>query len=107
MPDTAEELKAVAAKLGASSSDIHFGKSATETSVKRSRLADYRVVYFATHGLVAGDVQGLGEPSLALTLPKEPSDLDDGCINVLRVDTRGIPCHYWPELAIPSAGWAR
>jgi hypothetical protein len=28
-------------------------------------------------------------------------------INVLRVDTRGIPCHYWPELAIPSAGWAR
>jgi tetratricopeptide (TPR) repeat protein/CHAT domain-containing protein len=85
LPDTAEELKAVAAKLGASSSDIHLGNRATETNVKRSRLADYRVVYFATHGLVAGDVQGLGEPSLALTLPKEPSDLDDGLLTASEV----------------------
>ena len=38
--------------------------------MKRAALADYRVVYFATHGLVAGDVKGLGEPSLALTMPK-------------------------------------
>jgi hypothetical protein len=85
LPDTAEELKAVAAKLGASLGDIHLGNRATETNVKRSRLADYRVVYFATHGLVAGDVQGLGEPSLALTLPKEPSDLDDGLLTASEV----------------------
>ena len=85
LPDTAEELKAVAVKLGASLSDIHLGKSATETNVKRARLADYRVVYFATHGLVAGDVQGLGEPSLALTLPKDPSDLDDGLLTASEV----------------------
>src|SRR5262245_47149823 len=78
LPDSAEELKAVAAKLGASSSDIHLGRNATEANVKRLPLADYRVVYFATHGLVAGDVEGLGEPSLALTLPKDPSELDDG-----------------------------
>ena len=43
-------------------------------------MAEYRVVYFATHGLVAGDVQGLAEPSLALTLLKEPSDFDDGLL---------------------------
>jgi hypothetical protein len=28
--------------------------------------------------LVAGDVEGLAEPSLALTLPKQPTELDDG-----------------------------
>ena len=56
--NSAEELKAVATKLGASSSDIHLGKNATEVNVKRLPLADYRVVYFATHGLVAGDVEG-------------------------------------------------
>jgi len=56
--DTADELKAVAAKLGAVSGDIHLAKAATETAVKRLPLADYRVVYFATHGLVAGDVKG-------------------------------------------------
>jgi CHAT domain-containing protein len=85
LPDSAEELKAVAAKLGASSSDIHLGRNATEVNVKRLPLGDYRIVYFATHGLVAGDVEGLGEPSLALTLPKEPSELDDGLLTASEV----------------------
>ena len=85
LPDSAEELKAVAAKLGAPSSDIHLGRNATEANVKRLPLADYRVVYFATHGLVAGDVEGLGEPSLALTLPNEPSELDDGLLTASEV----------------------
>ena len=85
LPDSAEELKAVAAKLGASSSDIHLGRNATEANVKRLPLADYRVVYFATHGLVAGDVEGLGEPSLALTLPNKPSELDDGLLTASEV----------------------
>jgi CHAT domain-containing protein len=85
LPDSAEELKAVAAKLGAPSSDIHLGRDATEANVKRLPLADYRVLYFATHGLVAGDVEGLGEPSLALTLPNEPSELDDGLLTASEV----------------------
>jgi CHAT domain-containing protein len=85
LPDSAEELKAVAAELGALSSDIHLGRSATEANVKHLPLADYRVVYFATHGLVAGDVEGLGEPSLALTLPNEPSQLDDGLLTATEV----------------------
>jgi CHAT domain-containing protein len=83
--DTADELKAVAGKLGAAAGDIHLGNDATETTVKRTALADYRVVYFATHGLVAGDVAGLGEPSLALTLPKQPTDLDDGLLTASEV----------------------
>jgi CHAT domain-containing protein len=83
--DTADELKAVAAKLGANSADIHLEKDASETTVKRAALADYRIVYFATHGLVAGEVAGLAEPSLALTLPKEPSELDDGLLTASEV----------------------
>src|SRR4029450_167052 len=85
LPDSAEELKAVAAKLGASSSDIYLGRNATEENVKRLPLAGYRVGYFATPGLVAGDVEGLGEPSLALTLPNEPSELDDGLLTASEV----------------------
>jgi CHAT domain-containing protein len=85
LPESAEELKAVAAKLGASASDIYLGRNATEENVKRLPLSDYRVVYFATHGLVAGDVEGLGEPSLALTLPNEPSELDDGLLTASEV----------------------
>lgn len=83
--DTATELKTVAKKLGAPASDIYLDKNATEINVKDKPLADYKVVYFATHGLVAGDVTGMGEPSLALTLPSEPSALDDGLLTASEV----------------------
>ena len=61
-------------------SDIHLGEDASETTVKRAPLADYGIVYFATHGLVAGDVKGIAEPSLVLSIPKQPSELDDGLL---------------------------
>jgi len=84
LPDTAVELRAVAGKLGAPS-DVLLGAAANETAVKRAPLADYRIVYFATHGLVAGDVEELGEPALVLSLPKEPSELDDGLLTASEV----------------------
>jgi CHAT domain-containing protein len=80
LPDTADELKAVASDLGVAAADIHLGSDASETTVKRARLSDYGIIYFATHGLVAGDVKGLAEPSLALSIPKQPSELDDGLL---------------------------
>jgi CHAT domain-containing protein/Tfp pilus assembly protein PilF len=80
LPDTADELKGVASDLGVAAADIHLGADASETTVKRLALADYGIIYFATHGLVAGDVKGLAEPSLALSTPKQPSELDDGLL---------------------------
>jgi len=53
--------------------------------VKSLSLRDYRIIYFATHGLVAGDVKGLGEPSLALTLPQTPTEKDDGLLTASEV----------------------
>ena len=80
LADTADEIKKIASKLGASPADIYLGKAASETAVKHAQLSDYRVVYFATHGLVAGDVKGIGEPALALSIPADPSELDDGLL---------------------------
>ncbi len=85
LPDTADELNAVARDLGVPASDIHLGADASETTVKRARLSDYSIIYFATHGLVAGDVKGLAEPSLALSMPKQPSELDDGLLTASEV----------------------
>jgi hypothetical protein len=83
--DAADELRGVAAALGAPAADIHLDEDATETRVKRTQLESYRVVYFATHGLVAGDVKGFGKPSLALTLPAKPTQLDDGLLTASEV----------------------
>jgi CHAT domain-containing protein/Tfp pilus assembly protein PilF len=85
LPDTADELRAIAQSLGVSMADILLGRDASVTAVKRAPLANYRIVYFATHGLVAGDVKGLAEPSLALSVPAKPTDEDDGLLKASEV----------------------
>jgi CHAT domain-containing protein/tetratricopeptide (TPR) repeat protein len=87
LPDTALELKAVATKLGAPMSDIHLGADATEATLRNAKLSDFRIIYFATHGLVAGDVQGLAEPALVLTLPSTPTEPDDGLLTASKIAT--------------------
>src|SRR5262249_23117669 len=65
-------------------SNIRVGLDATVTAVKTSNLDEFRIVYFATHGLVAGDLgkfaEGKVEPSLALSIPDKPTDFDDGLL---------------------------
>jgi tetratricopeptide (TPR) repeat protein/CHAT domain-containing protein len=85
LADTADELKKIASSLGAGADDIYLREAASETTVKRIPLSDYRVVYFATHGLVAGEVKGLAEPSLALTLPRQASEADDGLLTASEI----------------------
>lgn len=85
LPETASELRAVARTLGASEKDINLREAATETRVKTAPLKDYRVLHFATHGLVAGDLSGLNEPALVLTLPAEATEADDGLLTASEV----------------------
>jgi CHAT domain-containing protein len=89
--DTADELKSIGSSLGAPAKDLILGVNASETTVKAlsgsGRLAEYRVVAFATHGLVAGDIKGLAEPALALTVPDVPTEADDGLLTASEVAT--------------------
>jgi tetratricopeptide (TPR) repeat protein/CHAT domain-containing protein len=87
--DTADELCAVAKDLRLSADDILLGAKASEAALKtlsdNGKLAQYRVVHFATHGTIAGDIEGTSEPGLILTPPKESSDLDDGYLSASEV----------------------
>jgi CHAT domain-containing protein len=85
LPDTADEIRDIAQRLGAAEGDIFLGRAASEARVKSLPLSDYRIVYFATHGLVAGDVKGLAEPSLALTIPATPTAEDDGLLTASEI----------------------
>ena len=74
LPETADELRAVAKILGASSEDIELEEAASVTTVKNHPLSNYRVVYFATHALVAGEVEKFAkikaEPALSYPFPR-------------------------------------
>ena len=80
LPDTADEVRSIAAALRADMArDVFLGDRANELSVRTSNLANRKVVMFATHGLVPGDLNGLTQPALALSAP-----------NVARIDGDGL-----------------
>jgi CHAT domain-containing protein/Tfp pilus assembly protein PilF len=90
LPDTADELRAVAKIIGAPLTDIRLGKEATERAVRAVRLSDYRILHFATHALVANETAlfaAQAEPALALALPLNPSEQDDGLLTSSEVAT--------------------
>ncbi|MBL8348121.1 MAG: CHAT domain-containing protein [Rubrivivax sp.] len=83
LPDTAQELRDIAGVMKADAArDLHLGLAASERSVKSLDLSDYKVVAFATHGLMAGDVDGLDQPALALSNPQLTREDDDGLLTM-------------------------
>lgn len=83
LPDTADELRSVADAMQADlSKSLYLGKSANEKIVKQAKLDGYKVVAFATHGLIPGELNGLTQPALALTAP-QIADVDgDGLLTM-------------------------
>jgi CHAT domain-containing protein len=70
LPDSRPEIQAIAKVLGADpAQDIYLGREASEQNVKTKDLSGYKVISFATHGLVSGDLNGLNQPALALSSP--------------------------------------
>jgi CHAT domain-containing protein len=93
LPETADELCAVARLAGSQQDAVYLGEKATETTIKAlsadGTLAQARVVHFATHGLLAGETEMLGssraEPALRLTPPALASEEDDGLLTALEI----------------------
>ncbi|EHR02240.1 CHAT domain-containing tetratricopeptide repeat protein [Bradyrhizobium sp. WSM471] len=83
LPDTADELKSIALALQADPSKVLFlGKNATESAVKTMNLSGFRIVAFATHGLVPGELNGLTQPALALSSPTVTGEGGDGLLTM-------------------------
>ena len=80
LPESAGELRALASSLGAGEGSLLLRERATESAVKAGALAGARVVAFATHAGVAGELPGLAEPALVLTPPVTATEEDDGLL---------------------------
>ncbi len=83
LPDTADEVRSIAAALNADPiKDVMVGREANERRVRSMDLANRKVVMFATHGLVPGDLNGLSQPALALSAPNVADVDGDGLLTV-------------------------
>jgi CHAT domain-containing protein len=84
LPETAGELQAEAKLFNAAQGSVLLADAATVTAVKGADLASRRIIAFATHGLLAGDV-GVAEPGLVLTPPANPTPADDGLLKASEI----------------------
>lgn len=83
LPDTADEVRSIALALNADPiKDVFTGREANERRVRSMDISNRKVVMFATHGLVPGDLNGLTQPALALSAPNV-ADIDgDGLLTL-------------------------
>lgn len=89
-----EELRAMADTLGAGDSLILSGAKASEAELRATDLSRADILTFATHGVTAGELDGLDEAALVLSPPAsdDPAS-DDGLLTTteiaaLRLDAR-------------------
>ena len=83
LPDTADELKSIALALQADPTKVlNLGKDANEKAVKSADLSGFKIVAFATHGLVPGELDGLTQPALALSAPSVSGGEGDGLLTM-------------------------
>lgn len=83
LPDTATELISIAKALRLEPADVlYLGKEANEHTVKSIDLSHYRIIDFATHGLVPGELNGLTQPALALSAPSVAQKDGDGLLTM-------------------------
>ncbi len=85
LPETADELRRISEAVGGREEDIYLQEAATETLVKSTNLMAYQNVAFATHGLLAQELENLTEPALVLTSPSQKTDEDDGLLSASEI----------------------
>jgi CHAT domain-containing protein/tetratricopeptide (TPR) repeat protein len=114
LPETADEVCTVGARLRAGAGDILIGSDATESHLKEMSalggLANYHVVHFATHGALAGQVQGASEPGLILTPPHQGAadaktlERDDGFLTASEIANLKLDADWVILSACNTAG---
>lgn len=83
LPETADEARRAAQVLGGREEDLYLQQRASEYHLKKLPLAGYRVLLFATHGLMAGEFRLGVQPALALSFVGDPKN--DGLLEMSEI----------------------
>ncbi len=108
LPETALELCMVANSFAPAKGDVYLGKDASETTIKSlsdsGRLNQYRMLHFATHGALSGQVRGSIEPGLVLTPPAAATPADDGYLSSSEISQLKLNADWVVLSACNTAG---
>lgn len=80
LPISEMEVESVAKTFPATQSQTVFRSQFNETTVLNEPLRDYRIVYFATHGILPSELECEPEPSLVTSLSQPPHGEEDGLL---------------------------
>ena len=72
LPETKDELTYIA-NIFKDKSKLYLGKEFNENVVKSINLKDYKYISFATHAVIANQINNIAEPGLVLTPPDKSS----------------------------------
>ncbi|MGR9054021.1 MAG: CHAT domain-containing protein, partial [Gammaproteobacteria bacterium] len=92
LPITATEVNEIGKTFPPQSVSIVLGDRFTDYAVKNMPLSDYRILYFATHGLLPSELACQPQPALVTSLPKAAGGKNDGLLDLeeimgLKLDT--------------------
>jgi CHAT domain-containing protein len=85
LPETETELRSIAATLQAPPDSVVLGADATKANLLGRDLAQYRVLAFSTHGLLANQLECQNEPALVFSLPPEATKAGDALLTASEV----------------------
>lgn len=85
IPGTGRELEAMRAALGAPAQSVVVGAAATEQAVRTHGIENARILHFATHGLLPGELAGLREAALVFTPGPSQNPEDDGLLKASEI----------------------
>lgn len=104
LPEARDELEAIGRVLGMEGSTILTGSEATQARLAVQPLASFRALAFATHGLLAGEMNMLAEPALVLTPGSVADPSDDGLLTMSEISRLELDADWVILSACNTAG---
>ena len=84
LPETEDELRKISTKFD-SNSKLYLREDFNENQIKTTDFRKFKVVSFATHALVVGEIEGLAEPAIVLSVPDKASRDNDGLLTASEI----------------------
>ena len=104
LPETETELRSIADTLHASPDSVVIRAGATKANLLAHDLAQYRVIAFSTHGLLANQLECQDEPALVLSLPPGATQGSDALLTASEVASLHLDADWVLLSACNTAG---